>query len=96
MVTDYYLRHVDGFLRERRHGDVFAPFESRVDEYFGIPLIDRRSELEALRASDRRVWIVVDYKARAYFSRATLDLVTESFETFRAGQAITVYVNAPP
>jgi 4-amino-4-deoxy-L-arabinose transferase-like glycosyltransferase len=94
MVTYYYLRHVDAFLRERRHDGRFVPFESPVDEYFGIPLIDHGAKLEALRASNGRVWVVVDYKARAFFSAAMLERVATSFTPSLAGQSMTVYVNA--
>jgi hypothetical protein len=93
-VTNYYLQRVDGFLRERRDGDHLGPFTNAVDEYFGIPLIDTREELEALRTSMRRVWVVVDYKGPKFSSRSTLDFIAGSFHTFLAGRGMTVYVNS--
>jgi hypothetical protein len=92
MVTYYYLGQVDGFLRERRDGARFVPFQHVRDEYFGIPLIDRVSELTALRDSGRRIWIVMDYKVRSYVSRATRDFVTGSFAPFLEGNALSIYV----
>ena len=94
MVTHYYLHRVDAFLRERRDGERFVAFESPVDEYFGIPLIDEPSKLEALATSNGRVWVVVDYKVRLYSSRATLERLAGSFQPFFAGETLTVYVNA--
>jgi 4-amino-4-deoxy-L-arabinose transferase-like glycosyltransferase len=92
-VAHYYLRRVDGFLRERRDAGRLVPFESAVDEYFGIPLIDTPEELDALRTSTRRVWVVVDYKGLDFSSRSTLDFIATSFPTFLSEGGMTVYVN---
>jgi 4-amino-4-deoxy-L-arabinose transferase-like glycosyltransferase len=92
-VAHYYLRRVDGFLRERRHAGHFVPFKGAIDEYFGIPLIDTPEELEALRTSTHRVWVVVDYKGLDFSSRSTLDFIATSFPTFLSDGGMTVYVN---
>lgn len=94
-VTRYYLGRVDAFLRERKTNEgEFAAFRSPTDEYFGIPLIDTPSELEELRASPRRVWIIADYKIDKYSSQRTRDFLDGSFTQYWKSEPMTVYVNS--
>ncbi|MBI4004144.1 MAG: glycosyltransferase family 39 protein [Candidatus Omnitrophica bacterium] len=94
-VTNYYLGRVDGYLRERQREDgQFTSFESPTDEYLGIPLIDTQDELEELRRSPRRVWILVDHKAMRFSSRHTRDFLSRAYAKHQEHDVLTVYVNS--
>jgi 4-amino-4-deoxy-L-arabinose transferase-like glycosyltransferase len=91
-VTSYYLGRADGFLRQRVLDDDFTAFESPVDEYQGIRLIDTAEELETLRRAKRRVWVVTDYKIERHVGPRLLEQLDRTFAVRRRG-ALTVYVN---
>lgn len=94
-VTNYYLRRVDGFLREKQRQDrQFTSFESPTDEYFGIPLIDTQDELEGLRSSPRRVWVLVDHKSMKKSSQHTRDFLSRAYTKHQEHAVLTVYVNS--
>lgn len=87
-ITDYYLGRTDGFLRQRREKRKFGPFEEDADEYFGAPIYDEWSDIEAAMKAlgpDRTLWLVADHKSEILWSielrarvQAAFDLVRES------------------
>jgi hypothetical protein len=93
-VVHYYLARVDAMLRERRTVDGFAPFAVEREEYLGIPLIDTRRELEALRDAPGRVWIIADPKYRTFSSPETRRFIERSFRIHdRVPGALTVFTS---
>jgi 4-amino-4-deoxy-L-arabinose transferase-like glycosyltransferase len=72
----------------------FAAFASPTDEYLGIELVDTLEELEELRASRERVWIIADSKFQTYSSLQTRRQVASWFEIFYRNEAITIFVHS--
>lgn len=101
-VAHYYLGRVDGFLRERRQAGSddspwsFSPFDSPIDEYLGIPLIDTPEELTGLKESVERVWIVADPKFQNYSSQRSRQTVVREFALFHGDDLIQIYLNKDP
>jgi 4-amino-4-deoxy-L-arabinose transferase-like glycosyltransferase len=59
-VANYYLGHVDGWLVQRQVGSDLVAFDAPKDEYFGVDLVDRPSDLMDLKRAQRRVWVIVE------------------------------------
>ena len=94
LITSYYLGRVDGWFRERIVPTGFSSFESPIDEYFGIQLIDTGEELSRLRDGDQRVWVIIDYKADTFSSPESLALIESSYTRYREVGPMAVYVNS--
>jgi 4-amino-4-deoxy-L-arabinose transferase-like glycosyltransferase len=92
-VANYYLGRVDGWLVQQRAPDGLAPLEASTDEYFGIPIIDRESEILELVADPRRVWVLMDYDTD--IQPSLMELVTGGFTKRSESGALTVYVGEP-
>lgn len=90
--TNYYLGRVDGYLREKqtKEGE-FSAFDEPADEYYGIPLIDTRDELEGLLQEQRRVWIIADQKLYTFVSSETRRFIEENFTEIYSHGRITAY-----
>lgn len=73
----------------------FKSFESPVDEYLGIQLIDTADELTQLKEATERVWIVTDSKFQNYSSPETRRRVAGEFVLFHSGASIQIYTNQP-
>ena len=90
--TYYNLGRVDGYLRERRMKEGgFSTFQSPSDEYYGIPLIDTRVELEDLLQKQERVWVIADQKLHTFVSSETREFIEENFTEIYSHGRITAY-----
>jgi 4-amino-4-deoxy-L-arabinose transferase-like glycosyltransferase len=94
LITSYYLGRVDGWFRERILPTGYSSFESPTDEYFGIQLIDSQEELNSLRDGDKRVWLILDYKADFFSSIESRALIESSFTVYGESDLMAVYVNS--
>lgn len=92
-VTNYYLGRVDAYYRERLENKTFTTFDSPTDEYLGISFVDSQQEIRELANSERRVWILSDFKSRLFVSQEARDLVHQTFEIYDEGTLMTIYVN---
>ncbi|HEU0021248.1 MAG TPA: glycosyltransferase family 39 protein [Dehalococcoidia bacterium] len=92
-VTNYYLGRVDAYYRERIENKTFTTFDSPTDEYLGISFVDSPQKIRDLANSQRRVWILSDFKSRLFVSEASRNLVQETFDIYDEGTVMTIYVN---
>ena len=90
--TYYHLGRVDGYLRERKLKEGgFSAFDDPADEYYGIPLIDTKAELEDLLNEERRVWVIADQKLYTFVSSETRIFIQENFTAIYSDGRITAY-----
>jgi hypothetical protein len=95
MYANYLLRRPDAYLRQRLvNGETLVGFDSPTDEYFGIQLIDTLEELQLLKTSQQRTWIIVQNDP-SHLSQEFLSYLESSFVKYYQNQFGIVYVNSP-
>ena len=93
-ITDYYLDRTDGFLRQRREKRKFFPFEEDADEYFGAPIYDEWSDIEAAAnalRSDQVLWLVADHKSELLWSIELRAHVQAAFDLVRENERLWIF-----
>ena len=87
---------MDGYVIQRIQADSFTVHDSETDSYFGIPILDRIEELERLRDSKRRFWIIGDAEMiKLFWGPAMLSYIETTFHSYRRDGLMSVYVNIP-
>ena len=70
-----------------------VPFLQDSDEYYGVTIVDSRSEIEDLATSNLRVWIVIDHKVDQYLSDELREAIESKFHFIEAEGDILIYSN---
>jgi hypothetical protein len=55
--------------------------------------VDSQQEIRELANSERRVWILSDFKSRLFVSEEARELVHQTFKIYDQGTVMTIYVN---
>ncbi len=100
-VTDYYLDHTDGLLRQRtgKH-HVYSAFASPTDEYFGLPIYDDFSKIQAVIKDLRpgqNLWVLRDFKSDEFTSVPFRHALSQVAQRVNKSRRIRIYrVTGPP